>query len=307
MGDGALSWAELIRQPHDSDPLFLPWVGGREIQASGVRWRLKKLPPALGWHWFEVVGARHLSFCDATPQHTPRRERLVGMATSQGLITLRGIAFKNSFFHGNNVQPLQFVGSQELRPFTHCSFALAEPKRRWIFAGEYRDQQHRTAVQAARDAFESHDDAFSLVGASPALVAAYEFAVSARAEADAQERKNAALLEAQEALGTPEGRRRLSAGASFDAAAEEALRTAGAEFLSAREVRPGEMAVRYVTSGHRLECVVDRATLRVLDAGVCLTDESSGRKDDSLLSLEALPLVVNEADEQNALVIWRRA
>jgi len=42
-----------------------------------------------------------------------------------------------------------------------------------------------------------------------------------------------------------------------------------------------ELVVTYRFRGRRLECVVDARTLRVVDAGVCLTDHDTHERGDS--------------------------
>ena len=54
------------------------------------------------------------------------------------------------------------------------------------------------------------------------------------------------------------------------------------------------------------ECVVNKRTLQIIDSGVCLTDESTGVKGDTWLTLESLPGVIGEAMDLDKLVVWRR-
>ena len=107
------------------------------------------------------------------------------------------------------------------------------------------------------------------------------------------------------ATGTGAWRRAL-ARRDFEAAAREALRLSGAELLDARPAYGrGEMIVQYRFRRRRLECVVDRATLRVSDAGICLTDEVTGERGDTYFTLESLPAVVGEAMDRSLLVVYR--
>jgi len=105
--------------------------------------------------------------------------------------------------------------------------------------------------------------------------------------------------------GTAVGRRVLAA-RDFETAAREALKISGAELLDTRPSHnKAEMVVQYRFRERRLECVVDKATMRVLDAGVCLTDHGTGVKGDRLFTLESLPGVIGEAMNLNKLVVWR--
>lgn len=111
--------------------------------------------------------------------------------------------------------------------------------------------------------------------------------------------------DARRLIGSAQGRREL-AGVDFDAACAAALKLAGAEFLESR-LTGRDFAVRFRLPdlARRFECVVDRHTLSVVEAGVCLTDESTGVKGDKLFTLESLPGVIREADRQGVLVVFR--
>lgn len=82
--------------------------------------------------------------------------------------------------------------------------------------------------------------------------------------------------------------------------AEEALRLAGARFLSARRLSDEQLEVRYAFEGERFVTIVSAATLQVLDAGICLAGA------DREVTLDSLPSVVREAVETEQLVITRR-
>lgn len=82
--------------------------------------------------------------------------------------------------------------------------------------------------------------------------------------------------------------------------AEDALRAAGARFLSARRLSHAQLEVRYAFEGERFVTVVASDTLQILDAGICLSGS------DCMLTLDSLPAVVREAVETERLVITRR-
>jgi hypothetical protein len=105
--------------------------------------------------------------------------------------------------------------------------------------------------------------------------------------------------------GTAIGRRALAA-KDFESAAREALRVSGAELLDVRQsANKGEMVVQYRFEKRRFECVVQKNTLRVIDAGVCLTDHNTNEKGDTFFTLESLPGVIAEAMRRDKLVVWR--
>jgi hypothetical protein len=159
---------------------------------------------------------------------------------------------------------------------------------------------------------ERRPDLAGIAHVPPALDLAFRFCVDERDHAQ-RRREEAARRRAEEearraaerALGTGEGRREL-AGRDFEAAARAALRISGAELL---DVRPAhgrdEEVVRFRFRGMRFECVADRRTLRIVDAGICLNDYETGEKGDRLFTLESLPGVIAEAIDNQVLVVFR--
>jgi hypothetical protein len=80
---------------------------------------------------------------------------------------------------------------------------------------------------------------------------------------------------------------------------ERALDKAGARLLGHRRLGDGLLEVVYTFMGERFVTVVEAATLRVRDAGVCLAGA------DTRVTLESLPSVLREAIDTDALVITR--
>jgi hypothetical protein len=123
-----------------------------------------------------------------------------------------------------------------------------------------------------------------------------------------EERKRVAeekLRQAMKDAGTGAGRRAL-AQRDFTAAAKAALALTGAELLDARpSYNRREMVVQYRFRNRRLECVVDKDTMRVVDSGICLQDHRTGVKGDTRFTLESLPTVIGEAMRTGKLVVYR--
>jgi hypothetical protein len=65
------------------------------------------------------------------------------------------------------------------------------------------------------------------------------------------------------------------------------------------------MIVRFAIDNSRFECVCNAQTLRVIDAGICLTDEDTGERGDNRFTLESLPSVILEAQREGVLVVFR--
>lgn len=126
-----------------------------------------------------------------------------------------------------------------------------------------------------------------------------------RRQEEERQRKEALRAEAIRLVGTSAGRREI-AEVDFDTAARAALAMTGAELLDARpSYNRGEMVVQYRFRERRLECVVDRKTLRIVDSGVCLTAHDTGEKGDTRFTLESLPSVIGEALDRGVLHVYR--
>ncbi|RKH32484.1 hypothetical protein D7Y13_09040 [Corallococcus praedator] len=131
-----------------------------------------------------------------------------------------------------------------------------------------------------------------------------EFRQDAATRARAQERMAHGVRGGASAQGTwtgaglTSGQQRRAEAASGEWA-ERALSKAGARMLDHRRLGVGLMEVVYSFMGERFVTVVEMATLRVRDAGVCLAGA------DDRVTLESLPSVLKEAIDTGALVITR--
>ncbi len=83
--------------------------------------------------------------------------------------------------------------------------------------------------------------------------------------------------------------------------AELALFNAGAQLETLRRLGREQLELVFRFRGERFICLVHEYTLRVLDAGVCLGHPPP----DEQLTLESLPGVINQAMEEDRLVILR--
>jgi hypothetical protein len=124
-----------------------------------------------------------------------------------------------------------------------------------------------------------------------------------RREEEAQAARDKRQRQLTESLGTGAGRREMAA-VDFHSAASAALAIGGATLLDVRPGRGDETVVRYRLDGRRYECVCD-VQMRIIDAGVCLTDEVTGEKGDTFFTLESLPAVIKQADREGVLVVYR--
>jgi hypothetical protein len=92
----------------------------------------------------------------------------------------------------------------------------------------------------------------------------------------------------------------------FGEAARAALAIGGAELLDWRDSRSvGEAVVQFRFQHRRFECVCQKDTLRIVDAGICLTDHYTGVRGDTRFTLESLPPVIQQAVREGKLVVFR--
>jgi hypothetical protein len=129
-----------------------------------------------------------------------------------------------------------------------------------------------------------------------------------REQAQAAERERAAeqALERrrqQEARGR---RRSSNRAVGSEHEARRVLADAGAELLDWTQGRNADLAVvTFRFLGRRFRSVVRVPGLRIVEAGICLTDSRSGERGDDRFTLASLPAVIAQAERQNQLVILR--
>jgi hypothetical protein len=127
-----------------------------------------------------------------------------------------------------------------------------------------------------------------------------------RAQAAERERAAAQALERRHAL-EARGRRRFgNRSVGDEQEARRVLAEAGAELLDWTRGRDANQAVvSFRFLGRRFRSVVRVPGLRIVEAGICLTDARSGERGDDRFTLASLPAVIAQADRQNQLVILR--
>lgn len=339
-----MSWRDLLKS-QDAPRVTAPWVGGRTVQLGQRAWTIEgRLPSEHGWYIFNNQG-RTLTTNDPAPPDlralvTPHvRGYLVGdlllpddarvgrawcalcRATP---LTVRGNPVTvgsacptcaSSTVGGLRIQLVEaglerFSRATAARPF-------AGDTAPWVYM---EPAFHVGPEDAVLEAYQLHqaikDD---VPHVTPALRAAFAFecwlrdeAARRRAELDAlrqAEEARRALEERRAALVTSMGdgtTRRELAKIDFAAGATKALAVSGARYLDHRVVGtrpPREFVVHFLFLDRRWECVVDEE-LRVIDAGICLS--SGGVRGDAFFTLESLPAVIQEADDNDVLHVTRR-
>jgi len=298
-----------------------PWVGGRGFIYDGRTFGIKgPLPPEVGWHRFEIDGSRKCRWLGAGEEDWEFEQKAAklyrGYMVGDRILT-DGLSSKaiQSLFHLVAV-PAFFV-PLGLPRFTRALVGESADKRLLFIREEFPVGPENEVLEA----FQDHkDDVLDIKNVTPALHLAFLFETRQRAEAEERERVRQeeirlaeverVRLEQREELirqvGTGDGRRELAA-VDFGAAAKAALSLTGAELLDQRPSRvANEMVVQFLYQTRRFECTVDKTTLRVIDSGICLTDESSGERGDSYFTLESLPTVIGEAMRHGLLHVYRR-
>ena len=304
-----MDWREYIEEDAH---LVMPWLGGRRIHREGRSWRVVEEPPEYGWYSWVVRGreARFDSPCDQDPEY--RYDAWARKMVHGYLIGNRLVPDNTEWTASEEELPEHtipvFLVEPGLDRFTRASVELVDCHfvfREVIFPLGPEDDARKAFVD--RRYTVGH-----IADVTPALDLAFRFAClqrrrleERRAHLEHVRREERRREELSRNISTSLGRRTIAA-YNFEEAAKSALALSGAELL---DVRPGaaarEMVVQYRFSNRRFECVVERDTMRIVDSGVCLTDERTGDSGDSFFTLESLPGVINEALLGNKLVVYR--
>ena len=309
-----MSWKDLLS---DKVELVLPWTGGRAVFCRDRQWTIEgKLPREFGWYRFETGGGRGailLEPADSDPGFEEGHPRVSGFIVGNRLIpdNAKVIPDPNRLID----QTLElFLVERGLDRFSRGVAVRVTNGNHIYMHQEFPLGPEQAVLEAYQDRKTSVDD---IPGVIPALDLGFRFITRERERAEErvreldrlrieEEKKRVAaerLQEAMKSIGTGAGRRNLAIH-DFDAAAKAALAISGAVFLDSRDdPRRGLKVVKYRFQNQRLECIVDKLTLRVVDAGICLTDHN-GTKGDTLFTLESLPTAVDEAIQGHKLHVY---
>ncbi|MBI2569424.1 MAG: hypothetical protein HYV63_20610 [Candidatus Schekmanbacteria bacterium] len=290
----------------------LPWIGGRKVHARGRSFVIAgQLPQEHGWCRFAPAGGRRVRFV-ASAEPDPafgddgpvRRGYLVG----DRLIPDEARVDPDPALLVKQTLPVHLV-EPGLERFCRAA-VIADPDGELLFLR--RDFPLGPEPQVLAAYLDRRASLDQIPAVTPALDLAFrwlswqrDLAERRRQELERlreqEERQRQALRDAGSGL-----RRRALAARDFEAAARAALMLSGAELLDAHPAYGGnDMTVQYRFRERRLECVVDKHTLRVTDAGICLRDERTGECGDTYFTLESLPVVVGQAMDERALVVFR--
>lgn len=306
-----MSWKDLLGEEVTK---ALPWFGFRKVHDSKRTWTIKgRVPDEYGWYYFDVGPGRYCKLSVAG-KADPDYDYAEGQWMHTGYLVGNHLIPDSASV---DTDPARFV---EQARRVHCvSSGLDRITRARVVADRmghlvYLLQEFPLGPEAA--VMEAYLNRMPNVNHIPDVIPSLDLAfrwISHRRELMEERRRELEALREQEEkrraalrnVGTSVGRRVIAA-TDFNLAATEALKVSGAEFLDARDSAvAGEKVVQYRFRLQRFECVVDRHTLRVVDAGICLTDESTGERGDTFFTLESLPGVIAEAIDRDRLVVYR--
>ena len=308
-----MGWRDLLTK--EEKTVVLPWIGSRSLHFENQRWRLNGTAPAEhGWYEFHLENRRAtlVAVAEANSEYLRCTSTgyLVGNRFVPDKVGVKEIesqwpqAFETVFLLEQGLERFcrievgtYFEGGKPI--FNSLAFPLG-PEDEVLSA--YLDQKPSVA---------------SIKGLVPSLQAAFDLetrernrGIERRRELDRQrlEKAERTTTEARRQelasmLGSGHSRREMAV-IDFHSAAEAALSIGGATLLDVRNGQRREKVVRYRLDGRRYECVCDQQ-MRIIDAGVCLTDEDTGEKGDTFFTLESLPAVIRQADREGVLVVYR--
>src|SRR3989344_2618303 len=310
-----MGWQDLLASGGDR---VLPWFGDRKVHSHDRTWTIiGRLPKEHGWYTFQTTAAR-----GGTLKGPAEREP----AYEGGHKVVRGFLVGDRFIPDDarvDPDPTKLIDQTEevfcvelgLDRFQKAAVVQDREGRLVFMRLEWPEGPETEVLAAYQDRKASVLD---IKGVTPALDLAFRWISYQRAAAEARaaelerlrKEEDAKAAEAERVgrlmkqTGTAEGRRALAV-QDFEAAARAALRVSGAELLDVIAThRKDEVRVQYRFRARRLECGVNKKTLGVVDAGVCLADHR-GIKGDTWFTLESLPGVIGEAMGRHKLVVWR--
>jgi hypothetical protein len=308
-----MSWRDLLQT--GDEKVTLPWLGGGTLYSAAQRWSIEgRHPKEYGWHTFKITNrsARVEGPAEAQPdllQHSVRGylvgDRLVADDARVDPDPKRIVE------HSEQV----FLLDEGIDRFARVRAGRINKEGPLIYQGLEMPLGQEDQVLEAY--LEQKTSVADLKSVPPALDAAFRMESWQRAEAERRRvelerirreeeekrQKEERRKELVKKLGDGDGRRQMALH-DFDAAARAALAVGGAVFLDAKKLRHNEWAVRYRLDRQRFECVCNER-LSIIDAGICLIDHDSGEKGDTFFTLESLPAVVQQAQRERRLVIFR--
>ncbi len=307
-----MGWRDLLTE--EAETIVAPWMGGRSLHSDGrTRTIAGTLPCEHGWYQFQL-GPRRASFGEAaTPQPETLGWKQCGYLVGDRFVPDHAPAGQLRSHLAGRFARVHLL-EEGLERFARIEVGALRAHGRLVYRGLAFPLGPEADVLSA---FLDKGSLCDVRGVIPSLQAAFDLECNARRRAEERrerlvaERTAAAEAHAKAAhrrhlerqLSSGLGRRAMAA-VDMHSAVAAALCVAGADLLDIRDAGRGEHIVRYRLDGRRFECVCD-AELRIIDSGVCLTDDVTGEKGDTYFTLESLPAVIRQADREGVLVVYR--
>lgn len=306
-------WREILNKPPEL--LVLPWFHGSTIRSGDETLLVATEPPSPGAHIFK----RQLAYrrLDWEAPSTIVNCRFINKET--------GYLIGNRFVHrgltGVQCQQLYvddlpeiYLLPDHLEKFARVVVGQIADRGPWFFIEETLPLGPELDAQ---NLLLQNKEVAELKGATHELQFVYKKYLWLNAEALLRQQEVAATQESARRQAEAEARqkdlrsqshssvvRRTLAREDMVFAVQAALSLSGARLLECIPYQQ-RYRVRFEFQGRRFECVCDN-TLQIYDAGICLTDERTGKKYDSLHTIESLPSVIQEAINRGKLVVFRR-
>lgn len=315
----------------DTEMLISPWIGGRSLYSGGRQWKIVgSLPSESGWFRFQLQGRSAKLQGGAEPAPETLEHMQAGYLVGEHLVSDHVQVHADSRRISDVAEAVHLL-EPGLERFARVSAGRTHAQGRLVFVQEeFPLGPEEQVMSAFLDESTSLD---GIAGVVPALDGAFRVetwrrqqvarrraAVQAALQRQEEERQLEALIRLEEAqeeadreaaaawiaqFRTP-GARSERAAYDFESAARAALSLGGASYLDHRAAsQRGEMVVRFAIQRDRFECTCDAHTLRIIDAGVCLTDDETGERGDTRFTLESLPGVIRQAQREGVLVVFR--
>jgi hypothetical protein len=313
-----MSWRDLLQKENDS--VILPWTGGRSLCLNGQVWSIDcKLPQEYNWYSFTISGRKITKYEISTPNTDILTKTITGYLVGNRLVP-DNVNIDPDPKKLTSYSEQVFLVEDGLDRFVRISAGRTCDDGPLIFKQQEmplgpEDEVLQVFLENSTDIYQCRN----IKGVIPALDAAFRLEIIQRIETERrrqelerirrEEEEKRIREERRQALinniGNAETRREL-ARIDFGEAAKAALAVGNAQYLDHRRApRRGEMIVRFRLNQRRFECVCDEYTLRIIDAGICLTSHDDGEKGDTYFTLESLPGVILEAIRKNVLVVFR--
>jgi len=308
-------WQDLLQIQNET--ITLPWIGGRDIRSGSRCWRIEgDIPQEFGWVTF-ILNNRKAKFKELSePKPDFLKHRVVGYLVGDRIVSKDARVNPDPKKIASGSEKVHLIEPGLDRFVLVSAGRLCEDGSLFYIQQEMPLGPENEVQSAFLDGKESISDTKNV---TPALDAAFRMEIWQRKEVERrrleleerlrkeeeEKQREALRLEIVQRLGDGAGRREMAL-VDFAMAAKSALAVGGAEYLDHRiAVCRNEMVVKFRLRGHRYECICHAHTLRIIDAGICLTDESTGVKGDTWLTLESLPGTILQADEEDRLVVFR--